>query len=160
MRQLLITFFIVILSVFVTACGFHLRGQLPLSETVNMLYVDAQDGEFKSQLTEGLQRSGATVIGDPAAAKAILQIADEYMEREALTVDTDGKASSYKLYYTIDYVVADNKQELLKEGAIVEERQYSFEVGQATRQESEEAELAEEMRKELVIKLIRQLGAL
>jgi LPS-assembly lipoprotein len=160
MRQLSISIFILILSVIVSACGFHLRGQLPLSETVNVLYVDAEEGEFKSQLLDSLQSSGAKIVDDPAASKAILQISDEYTEREALTVDTDGKASSYKLYYTIEYIVADAEQEVLKEGSVVEERQYSFEIGQAVRQESEEAELADEMRKELVIKLIRQLGAI
>lgn len=160
MRQLLILSFVFILSIVVSACGFHLRGQLPLSETVDVLYIDADEGEFKSQLIDSLESSGATVVEDLATAKAILQIKDEYTEREALTVDANGKASSYKLYYTVKYVVADSQQELLKQGSVVEQRQYDFEIGQAVRQESEEAELTEEMRKELVIKLIRQLGVL
>jgi len=103
--------------------------------------------------------AGATLVDSESATTTIV-INDEYAEREALTVNSTGKASSYKLHYTIDYALTNQKKEELKAGKLTEQRQYSFESGQATLQESEEAELLDEMRKELVVKLIRQLGAI
>lgn len=159
MRQVL-TSLILITLLTLSACGFHLRGQLPLPENASVLYVDANATEFRGELIDGLRTAGATIVDEPALAKATLKIKDEYAEREALTVNTDGKATSYKLHYTIDFSIVDAEEKVLKENAVSESRQYSFESGQATLQEREEAELLEEMRKELVLKLIRQLGAI
>jgi len=153
-------FFIACLSLAITACGFHLRGQLPLPESVSVIYLDADRSDFKLELEDSLRRAGATLVDEPSQAKAILQIADEFAERQALTLNTDGRATSYKLFYTVQYLVANNKQELLREGRIEEQRQYRLDPGQAVLQESEEEELLEEMYKELALKMVRQLGAL
>ncbi len=154
------TIVVLMLSLVVTACGFHLRGQLPLPEAVSVIYIDADRSDFTRELEDSLRGAGAKLVDDPAQAKAILQIADEYAEREALTLNTDGRATSYKLFYTVEYLLANGKQELLKEGRVEEQRQYSFDSGQAGRQEREEEELLEEMYKELALKLVRQIGSL
>jgi len=153
---------VLILTSLVTlsACGFHLRGQLPLPESARVIYLDATQSEYTTELSQGLVTAGAALVETVDLAKTIIQIEDEYAEREALTVNATGKATSYKLHYTVEYVIADDKKEELKSGSLTETRQYSFQSGQATLQESEEAELLEEMRKELVIKMVRQLGAL
>ena len=77
-----------------------------------------------------------------------------------LTLNTDGRATGYRLFYTVNYLVANDKQELLREGKLTEQGTYSLAPGQATLQESEERELLEEMYKELALKMVRQLGAL
>ena len=154
------TLIVLMLSFIVSACGFHLRGQLPLPESLNVIYIDADRSDFTQELEDSLRAAGAELVDDPAQAKAILQISDEFAEREALTLNTDGRATAYKLFYTVQYVVANAKQELLREGQLVEQQQYRFESGQAVRQESEENELLEEMYKELALKMVRQLGSL
>lgn len=159
-RHFSTTFIVLIMSFAVAACGFHLRGQLPLPESVSVLYVDADRTDFTQELTKSLRSSGATLVENPLQAKAILQISDEFAERQVLTLNTDGRATSFRLFYTVKYIVANNKQEILKEGVLVEQRQYNFEPGQAVLQESEEAELLEEMYKELGLKMVRQLGAI
>ena len=154
------TIVVLILSLVVSSCGFHLRGQLPLPEAVNVIYIDADRSDFTRELEASFRAAGATLVDSPTQAKAILQIADEYAEREVLTLNTDGRATAYKLFYTVDYLLANEKQELLKEGRLVEQRQYSFDSGEAVRQESEENELLEEMYKELALKVVRQIGSL
>jgi len=160
MRHISKAILIVVLSISITACGFHLRGQLPLPETANVIYIDADNTDFTDELIDKLQAAGAEIVDDPSAAKAILQIADEYAEREALTLNTSGRASSYKLFYTVEYLIANSEQELLKEGILEEQSQYSFESGQAVLQETEESELLEEMYEELAIRMVRQFSFL
>ena len=160
MRQISKVLTVVVLSFAIAACGFHLRGKLPLSETVNVIFIDADNGDFKRDLVKGLKLAGATIVDEPSQAKAILQIVDEYTEREVLTVDSQGDASSYKLFYIVDFLVANSQQELLKEGRVSENRQYSFRAGQAIRQEREEEELVEEMSQEIVVRIMRQLATL
>lgn len=151
---------VLFLSFAVTACGFHLRGQLPLPDAVSVIYIDADRTDYTRELEKRLRGSGAKLVDNPSQAKAILQIKDEYAEREVLTLNTDSRATSYKLYYTVEYVLANNQQELLKEGRLEEQNQYSFDSGQAVVQESQERELLEEMYEELALKLVRQIGAL
>jgi len=151
---------VLLMSVILTACGFHLRGQLPLPASVSVIYLDAEQTDFTNELSKSLRSSGATLVDNPAQAKAILQIADEFPEREVLTLNTDARATSYRLFYTVKYLVANEKQELLKEGLLTEQRRYNLDPGQGTIQESEENELLEEMYKELALKMVRQLGVL
>lgn len=159
MRRISLSVILVMLFT-LSACGFHLRGQLPLPENARVVYLDAAQTDYSTELSQGLVTAGASLVENADSAKTVIQIKDEYAEREALTVNTTGKATSYKLHYKVVYVITNDKKEELKSGSLTETRQYSFQSGQATLQESEEAELLEEMRKELVIKMVRQLGAI
>ena len=151
---------VLFLSIALSACGFHLRGQLPLPESVNVIYVDAEPSDFTNDLKNSLRSSGAQLVDSPAQAKAILQIADEFAERQVLMLNTDSRATAYTLFYSVKFLVANNEQELLKEGILKEQRNYSLDPGQATLQENQERELLEEMYKELALKMVRQIGAL
>ena len=159
-RHFSTVFVVLFLSVALAACGFHLRGQLPLPASISVIFLDAEQTDFTNELSKSLRSSGAEFVENPAQAKGILQIADEFAEREVLTLNTDGRATAFSLLYTVNYRVANAKQELLKEGILTERRTYNLDPGQGTLQEVEENELLEEMYKELALKMVRQLGAL
>lgn len=159
-RHFSTVFVVLFMSLALAACGFHLRGQLPLPASISVIYLDAEQTDFTLDLSKSLRSSGAELVDNPTQAKALLQIADEFAEREVLTLNTDGRATSFRLFYTVNYRVANVKQELLKEGTLTEQRTYNLDPGQGTLQEVEENELLEEMYKELALKMVRQLGAL
>ena len=156
MRHLLI----VLLITSISACGFHLRGQLPLSESANVIYIEADQSEFTQDLGAQLTRSGATLVADPTVAKITLKVDDLRLERITNTLDDRGKVNSFILAYIADYSVIGADQKQLKSGSLRESRSYTFEATQILQQEREEEELEEEMREELVLRLVRQLSVL
>lgn len=156
MRHLLIILLITLTS----ACGYHLRGQLPMSESTNVIFVDARQGEFTRDLTAQLTSSGAAIVDDATAAKITLKIDDLRLERRASTLDARGKANSYALVYTVNYSVIGADEKALQANSLQESRNYTFDATQILQQEREEEELEEDMRKELVIRLVRQLSVL
>ena len=156
MRHLLIVLLITLTS----ACGYHLRGQLPMSESTNVIFVDARQGEFTRDLTAQLTSSGAAIVDDATAAKITLKIDDLRLERRASTLDARGKANSYSLVYTVNYSVIGADEKALQANSLQESRNYTFDATQILQQEREEEALEEDMRKELVIRLVRQLSVL
>ena len=156
MRHLLI----VLLITSISACGFHLRGQLPLSESTNVIYLDSEKNAFSRDLEERLTLNGATLVGDPTAAKITLDIKDLRLERVTNTLDDRGKVNSFILVYAVDYSVIGADEKVIKTSSIQESRSYTFNATQILQQEREEEELEEEMRKELVLRLVRQLSVL
>lgn len=156
MRHLLI----VLLITSISACGFHLRGQLPLSESNDVVYVDARQSEFSRDLEKRLTISGATLVDDATAAKITLKIDDLTLERVTNTLDDRGKVNSFILVYAVKFSIIGADEKVIKSNSLQESRSYTFDVNQILQQEREEEELEEEMRKELVLRLVRQLSVL
>lgn len=156
MRHLLIISLIALTS----ACGFHLRGQLPMSESANVIFIDAEESEFKRLLTDQLVGNGAKLVADSSAAKVSLKIRDLRLERLASTLDARGKANSYSLRFAVSYAVFDADNKSLQSNILSESRDYTFDAAQILQQEREEKDLTEDMRKELVVRLVRQLSVL
>ena len=156
MRHLLIISLIALTS----ACGFHLRGQLPMSESANVIFIDAEESEFKRLLTDQLVGNGAKLVSDASAAKVSLKIRDLRLERLASTLDARGKANSYSLRFAVSYAVFDTDNKSLQSNILSESRDYTFDAAQILQQEREEKDLTEDMRKELVVRLVRQLSVL
>ncbi len=157
MRQLIV---ILVTTLSLTACGFHLRGQLPISEAADVIYVEADESVFKQDLLKQLSLNGAEVVADASAAKVSLQVNDIRVERETSTIDDRGKVNSFSVYYTVVYAVIDREQQVLQQNSLQEKRDYTFDPLQVLQQEREEEELIEDMQKELIVRLVRQLSVL
>lgn len=158
MRAFLQISLVALIAVSISACGFHLRGQLPVSEAANVLFVDAKSSDFVTALEKRLVKNGATLVNDPSAAKVSLQIIDERVERATGTLDERGKANSYQLVSTVDYTLTNAQGEVLKQQSLSESRIYNFDSDRILQQEREEKELLEDMNQELVLRLVRQLS--
>ena len=60
----------------VSACGFHLRGNIPLSDSVKNMHVVAPEGSFKDTLEEMLSNAGAQLASSSGAADVVLNISE------------------------------------------------------------------------------------
>ena len=65
---------VVLLTASVSACGFHLRGQIPVPESLSVIAVQTTDRDLQRSLTEALSSNGATVVPDSSQAKALLDL--------------------------------------------------------------------------------------
>lgn len=151
----------IILAITLSGCGWHLRGQLPLAESINVVMVDANQSNFRDLLVGALQDADATVVNDTQAAKAVLRVTDEEYRREVRTLDNRGKVNGYTLIYTVSYEVVSSGGDIISGSRSLTERaDYNFDPVLVLGLEVEELEIRENMEEEVVQRIMRQLNSI
>ena len=69
----LTTLVIMFVVLFISGCGFHLRGQVLLPDVMVKPYLDDGDLELTRRLGEELHARGAHPAADPAGASAVIE---------------------------------------------------------------------------------------
>lgn len=153
--------FLLLLASAVTACGFHLRGNIPLSDGIKNMYVVAPEGTFKDELESLLTRAGATIATAEGGADVILNVTQAALQRKVGTLDSLGKANSYTLIFRVTYSLSDQQGNKLRKITDIKSiRQYDFNPELVVEAESEEAELRESMEQEASLQVVRQLSSI
>ena len=141
-------------------CGFHLRGTVTLPEAASNVYVNGSDFDLVADLKEGLQTNGAFINNSAEAADSSINIKSEFMRR-IRTLDDRGIASAYRLLYRARFVLKDASGEVIHtSGVLTQRRDFEYSAAEVLEKEDEEEFLREEMRKELVQNILRQISKL
>jgi LPS-assembly lipoprotein len=151
-------------TVTLSACGFQLRGannqaNLPFKT----IYLGiSETSSLGTELKRYIRASGdTTVVSDPKAAQAIIEVLSETREKAILSLNTQGRVREYALYYKLNFRVKDNKdQQLLAPTQIVLKRVISFNESQVIAKEKEEELLYRDMQSDLVQQILRRLAAI
>jgi len=152
---------LLVLAISLSACGFHLRGNIPLSEGVKNMFVSAPQGPFRDQLERVLTRGGATIAATEAGADAILIITNAATNRTVGTLDERGKVNSYNLTFQVNYELLDPAGDNIRPArSLVENRRYDFDPETVVESEAEEAELQESMEQDVSLRIVRQLSTI
>lgn len=145
----------------VSACGFHLRGNIPLPESIQSMYVQAPEGSFKKELLDRLEGAGAQLAPTPGAADVILDVTQAKIDRTIGTLDDRGKANSFNLRFRVKYKFLDAKGRAIRPDAkLTETRRYDFDEQQVVESESEEAELQSDLEESIALRIVRKLSAI
>ncbi len=150
---------LLLLTLSITACGFHLRGNIPLSDSVKNMYLSAPEGSFKEQLEEVLTRAGANLSSSPAGADVVLVVTNAASNRTIGTLDDQGKANSYNLVFKVNYILNDAEGTAIRPSkSLKESRRYNFDPSTVVETEAEEAELQISMEQDISLRIVRQLS--
>mgnify|MGYP001813941453 FL=1 len=106
MRHLRI-FSLVLLTLTIAACGFHLRGAYELPEHLSPLYLDKDSMSLLlyKELRSTLRASGAELTEVETTAASVLEITQEQKTRDVISVDTLGRAREYRLIYRLSFTL-------------------------------------------------------
>lgn len=159
-RRVLQGIMVAVLALSLTACGFHLRGNIPLSEGIKTLSLTAPDGPFTDKLSKRLVSLGANLV-EPEIADAFLNVQSVTSNRDVGTLDERGKVNSYDVKLVVEYILQDAAGKAIRPKAtIYESRRYNFDPDTVIESESEEADLIDDMEDQAVLKLIRRLASI
>ncbi len=148
-------------GILISGCGFHLRGNLPLSEKLLLIAVESSDSSLRQEMIEALEGAGASVVGNPATARSVLKLHDVSYERKVRTLDTRGKVNGYRLVYSVRYTVTgQDGTELRTSKPLRLERDFNFDSSQLLQTENEERVLREDMTRDMAQRIIRQLSTI
>ena len=144
-----------------TACGYQLRGVgLDLADA-GRIYVQIPEAstELALIINQTLKTAGVQFASDTETAHWVLRVHHERKSRRTAIMGPDGRPLEYELHYALDTSLLDDERVQFRR-QIDLFRQYRLDPGKALSQDAEEATLEQEMRKEAVLHLVRQLQSL
>ena len=143
-----------------SACGFHLRGKLPIPDSINVIAVKSEDIELRRILVDALSFSGATVVQSEADALALLDLRKVKYDRKVRTIDERGKVTGYILEYRVNFAVTSASGDSLRESTVVTRRDFNFDPDLVLQAEIEEESLRKDMLADLTQQILRQLSTI
>lgn len=141
-------------------CGFTLRGtqQLPYP-TIALNF--PPNSPLGIELTRNIRTGTHTqIVDDPTKAAAIFDLIAESQDRRTLTLNAQGRAVEYSLFYRLVFRLRDAQgREVIEPTELRAQRDISFNDSQRLSKESEEQLLYRDMRSDVVQQLLRRLAA-
>lgn len=161
MRRLRLPLALMLLAA-AAACGFHLRGQSPLPAAMMRPYLDAPDrySPLYAALVARLEAAGAELAPAAGAASAVIRLHVDRTGRELLSVAADNRPGEYEVYYSAEFSVSADGQELLPRQQVTLTRGYGYDVATVLAKEHEERSLRAALAEEIAALMLRRFAAL
>ncbi|KAF1710359.1 hypothetical protein CSC70_06640 [Pseudoxanthomonas kalamensis DSM 18571] len=151
-----------LLIVALSACGFHLRGNIALPQDLGPIKVVSTTAysPLTGSLGRGLELAGATLAAEDASDVATLKVLSERWGDRPIAIDQYGRAQEYSLRYAtvFEFVRADGSV-LVPQQVVELSRDYVAPPIDAIGTDTERDILAEEMRKEMSSSILRRIDS-
>lgn len=155
MRLMIALFAAALLS----ACGFHLRGQVGMPFGTLYLQTPNPGSPLAADLRRNLEANGVRLTDTADKADVILDIAGERDDKQILTLGGSGRVTEYQLYYRVSLRAYDLKQqEWVPAEEVVIRRDYSYDDTRILAKEQEEAMLRQSMHSDMAQQIMRRLS--
>lgn len=153
--------FVLMMATLVAGCGFQLRGSTPETRLAfESLYLDAPVGTPLERDLRTIIRAGNTPLAEDAkSAPVTLRVLSQLQEKKVLTLNAQGKVREFSLTYRVRFEVADaENRKLLQPPEIALQSILPYSEEQALAKEQEERMTFEDMRRDAVAQIMRQLA--
>jgi LPS-assembly lipoprotein len=111
---------LMLVLVFLTACGYHMRGSIALPEELRSMYFFGVSGSLDTELKALLKAADAGVATSPNDAGVVLKALKEDLRRRVISVGSSGKSSEIELLYYLRFQFYDNQENTLLDEQVVE----------------------------------------
>jgi len=149
----------VVLALLLSSCGFHLRGNLPLSQFPAVYVQSDAHSELAELLNKRLSQNSVRLLNSMQADAPTIQLVSDTLERRTLSLFPSGQVAEYELIYKVSYYLimpgdepAFNQFELY--------RDYQDDPNQALAKARELDLLLSELRQQAANRIIRQMARL
>jgi LPS-assembly lipoprotein len=164
MNRVVLSGFLGLLMLSLTACGFQLRGSASVPEALKTLYiqgVNTRQDEFGIELKRALIRNDIRVVEDYEEGAALFTVLENRYERHVLSVGSDAKVREFEVETWVVYQISDENGELIGNKQRVEARRdYQFDRGQILAMDEQERVLRDDLNKQMVQSILRRLSAM
>lgn len=151
---------LLIILLFISSCGFHLRGSGDLNWHIQSVYIQSEAADrIASELKSRLTEQKLQVLPTSESAQVVVYLSNETVERRVLSVSSvSGKQEEIELNYRVEIEIrkADDTV-LLGKHTISFLRDYRFDPTAVLAAGGEEEVLREDMFNQIVMQIIRQL---
>ncbi len=144
----------------VSACGFHLRGTVPVDLQFARVYVrDHRAPRVAAQLALQLSYSRVVVAPDATSADVVVELRNERFDERVLSVDPrTGRAREYQIAFRVDLAVRhSDRRSLIKDQTLDLLRDFTFDETAALGKFEEQQVLQEDMIQDAAETVLRRL---
>jgi LPS-assembly lipoprotein len=144
-------------------CGFHLREQAQLPDSLKRLRLEIADpgSLLVRDLPDALERAGATIETAAGPGVAALRIPVSSLGPEALSVGATARVREYTMRYKVEVEAVDANGAVVLPRQVIElTRDYTFDETQAVGVAAQEDELKKQLQRDMVQAILRRLAAL
>lgn len=153
----LLTPLLIILTLSLTACGFHLRGQMDIPSQLQYLDLDTEQltPEWRKNLRLEFQKASVTL---QPSSNLKLTLATPKEIRRVASYNERAKASEYELSMSMQYELYDKERKItISKSSVKASRIYQYDETNVAGKSVEEDLIKTELRAELIRQLLRQL---
>lgn len=155
---------ILLLAMLLSACGFHLRGAMTLPVDIGPIEIVSRDpySPLATSLAAALERQGAftEVVSRPSNQLATLVLSTERWRSTPISVDLRGRSQEQTLAHAVIFSLRNAEGELLVPDQAIElTRDYVSSPTESIGTTSEREILTEELRREMVVAILRRIDA-
>jgi LPS-assembly lipoprotein len=151
---------LVLATVLLSACGFHLRGAYSLPfDTLAINQPETSD--LRAVIKRTVEASTQTrIVDDAKDAEANLLILGDRQEKNILSLNSAGRVREYQLRRTFVFKVVDAKgAEFLPQSTLAITREMTFDDSAVLSKQAEEVLLWRDIQNDLVQQLLRRFAA-
>jgi len=149
--------FLLTLLLFISACGYHLRGTIDLPEGLKRIYMQGASGTLYKTMQRTLKSSGGEMVTSVEQAGIVVQVIKEKMDRRVLSLSSSGRANEYEIIYTLNFNFLDAEGMMLSEKQKIEiSKDYFNDQEEVLGKNNEEQVIREEMYRTAVQSIVNR----
>jgi LPS-assembly lipoprotein len=154
------TWFVFLIIVALSACGFHLRGNYQLPSWLKTVYIqDMSASNLGEQLRRGLHNLNVQASPSRDTATAVIVLDQAQFSRAALTLDTTtGRPSMYAVGLTTRYRIINVADNTTVHGNFNDTLNYQFDAVNIPVNDVKEQELRETLVQSATDDIVRRLA--
>ena len=154
-----------VLAFCLTACGYSLRGSEQSTTTLSQIVLAASNPSepLIAELISALEALSVDVVVNSDApqgeASITLRLGDERLDRRAVSVNSRARAAQYELSLISQLTLTVGSAVILDAVEVSVQSEYFEEIENLAGTQDEIAQLTQEMRRSLVLQIIRRASA-
>jgi LPS-assembly lipoprotein len=150
---------IVVFFFFLSACGYHLRGDIELPQGMENIYMEAASGMLQAEMTKALKSSQGKLVSSAAEAGVQIKISKEQMTSRVMSINTAGRANQFQLIYQVMFSIYDASNKLLLADQNVQiKREYFNDQTEILGKNNEETVIRLEMYQQAVSSMMSRIS--
>ena len=143
--------FLLLMLLFISACGYQLRGNIDLPEGLTSIYLQDGSGQLRKEIKRTLRSTEGKLVTSIEDAGIVVKVTRENMRRRVTSTSSTGRANEFELYYQLDFILLDAEGNKLSEKQAVEiSRDYFNDQEDILGKNDEEQTIRKEMYRQAV----------
>jgi LPS-assembly lipoprotein len=160
--KLRVPFLVLACALLLASCGFKLRGEADLPDSLRQLRLDMADTgpRIKRELVAALERAGVRLMPADALDVAVLRVPVNRAYSEALTISEQARVREYAVRHRVEFeVLGADGSLLMPKQVILLERDFVFDERDALGVAGQEEALRGDLEREMVRAILRRIEA-
>jgi|SRR5579883_1141615 len=156
------TALLLLVAALLSACGFHLRGEIKLASNLQRVVVISSNAAspLKRSVESALKRAGATVVEAPGEGVGEIRMTGVGIQTLVGSVGGNARVNEFNMVYHVDLEIVDSAgKTVLEKSPIEQTRSFTFDQTQAAGTGAQQDVIRREMERDMAQAVMRKIDS-